>query len=408
MFDFGKAAAGLGKWQKFSGLKKFSGSRSASGSKPSLGSEATPLTEAHHPEPNPGNLRMFTYVPAPAAETQALVVVLHGCGQTAAGYNHGAGWSTLADRYGFALLLPEQQRANNPGGCFNWFEPGDTQRDRGEAASIWAMVAKMVRENGIDPRRMFITGLSAGGAMTSAMLACYPEVFAAGAIIAGLPHGTATNAQQAFESMFQCPARPARDWGDLVRRAAPHHTGPWPRVSVWHGNADKTVIPSNAREILKQWIDVHGVSTAPSLETVVDGYPRQIWRNEAGEDLIESYSITHMAHGTPLATGEADFQCGAAGPFLLDAGISSSFHIAQFFGLTQAGVCAVSSARKDVTAAAARLPECAAADAAQAQILHGEVLDGTENSRRASSTPPRIDIGAVINKALEAAGLIRG
>ena len=267
---------------------------------------------------NPGQLRMFSYTPpSQTTEQSALVVVLHGCGQTAAGYDYGAGWSTLADRYGFALLMPEQQRSNNPNGCFNWFQPEDTQRGRGEVASIHQMVETMVRENGIDPRRVFVTGLSAGGAMTSVMLACYPETFAAGAIIAGLPYGAASNVQQAFQSMFQCPSRPARDWGNLVRAAAPLHEGPWPRVSVWHGNADKTVIPSNAREIIKQWIDVHGLSSAPSLEVTVDDYPREVWLNGAGDELVESYTITHMAHGTPLATGEADFECGAVGPFLL-------------------------------------------------------------------------------------------
>jgi feruloyl esterase len=97
--------------------------------------------------------------------------------------------------------------------------------------------------------------------MTSVMLACYPEVFAGGAIIAGLPYGAASNVQQAFESMFQSPSRSAREWGDLVRAAAPYG-GPWPRISVWHGTADKIVVPSNAREILKQWTDVHGLSTS--------------------------------------------------------------------------------------------------------------------------------------------------
>ena len=159
---------------------------------------------------------MFTYVPSGLADDAALVVVLHGCGQTAAGYDYGAGWSTLADRYGFALLLPEQQRTNNAQRCFNWFSPADTERDSGEPASIKAMVDRMVRDHGIDPRRVFITGLSAGGAMTSAMLACYPEVFAAGAIIAGLPYGAAENVQQALQSMSQSPSRPAQEWGDLV------------------------------------------------------------------------------------------------------------------------------------------------------------------------------------------------
>ena len=116
--------------------------------------------------------------------------------------------------------------------------------------------------------------------MTSVMLACYPEVFAGGAIVAGLPYGAAATVKQAFESMFQSPSRPAQEWGELVRNAS-LHAGPWPRVSVWHGNADKTVIPSNAREILKQWTAVHGLPIAPSGKAIVDGYPREVWRNDS-------------------------------------------------------------------------------------------------------------------------------
>jgi poly(hydroxyalkanoate) depolymerase family esterase len=397
MFDLGKVVGSLAKWERLRGL-------TAAAKTPSAGAFTT--LEGHTLDTNPGNLRMWTYMPSEMADDRALVIVLHGCGQTAAGYNHGAGWSTLAERYGFALLLPEQQRSNNPNGCFNWFEPDDTRRGGGEAASIQAMVEKMVHENGIDPRRVFITGLSAGGAMTSVMLACYPELFAGGAIIAGLPYGAAANVQQAFQSMFQSPSRPAREWGDLIRRAAPHHQGPWPRVSVWHGNADRTVIPPNAREILKQWTDVHGVSLTPSLESVVDGYPREVWLDRAGAELIESYSITHMAHGTPLATGDAEFECGASGPFLLEVGISSSFHIAKFFGLTQAGARATSSIRTEA-AVPARLPTNHSADA-EPQVLHGEILtDDEERPARERAASPRIDIGAVINKALEAAGLLR-
>ncbi len=120
---------------------------------------------------NPGGLRMFTYLPPHVSAEAALVVVLHGCTQTAASYDLGAGWSTLADRYGFALLLPEQQRSNNPNGCFNWFQTGDIKRGHGEALSIRQMVDKMVSDHGIDRKRVFVTGLSAGGAMTSVMLA---------------------------------------------------------------------------------------------------------------------------------------------------------------------------------------------------------------------------------------------
>jgi feruloyl esterase len=178
------------------------------------------LTEVTGFGSNPGALRMFKYVPADPQP--ALVVVLHGCTQTAASYDFGAGWSTLADRHGFVLLLPEQQPANNANNCFNWFLADDIERGQGEAMSIRQMVEKMIVDHGIDRRRVFVTGLSAGGAMTSVMLATYPEVFAAGAIIAGLPYGTATNAKEAFESMGQVRARSAREWGDLVRAASPH------------------------------------------------------------------------------------------------------------------------------------------------------------------------------------------
>ena len=95
------------------------------------------------------------------------------------------------------------------------------ERGKGEAASIHQMVERMIRDHGLDRGRVVVTGLSAGGAMASVMLAAYPETFAAGAVIAGLPYGTATNVNEAFESMFQVRPREASAWGDLVREASP-------------------------------------------------------------------------------------------------------------------------------------------------------------------------------------------
>jgi feruloyl esterase len=367
---------------------------------------STRLREVQGFGSNPGNLRMFCYRPPKLAENPALVVVLHGCTQTAAGYDLGAGWSTLADRYGFALLFPEQQRSNNPNGCFNWFQPEDGQRGGGEPLSIRQMIEKSIIDHGIDRRRVFVTGLSAGGAMTSIMLACYPEVFAGGAIIAGLPYGAATNVQQAFESMFQSPSRPAREWGNLVRKASSHQ-GLWPRVSVWHGNADQTVIPSNAREILKQWTDVHGLSLSPSAQTTVDGYPREVWVDAAGDEILESYTITNMAHGTPLAIGEAEGACGVAGPFLLPVGISSSYHISKFFGLADAHLRQRTPAETEspmMRLSPARSPH----EERAGPVLEGEVLEKDDPPRpQQERMPPSSEIDAVIQKALRAAGLIR-
>jgi poly(hydroxyalkanoate) depolymerase family esterase len=307
------------------------------GGLPATGADLDPgsnhLTEIRDFGSNPGALRMFTYAPQQPPPKPALVVVLHGCTQTAASYDLGVGWSTLADRYGFVLLLPQQQPANNPNNCFNWFLPEDTARGSGEALSIRQMIATAITAHGIDRAQVFVTGLSAGGAMTSVMLATYPELFAGGAIIAGLPYGTAANVNEAMESMFHVRARSPREWGDLVRGAS-RHRGPWPRISVWHGTADTVVKADNADEIVKQWTDVHGLKPAPASTATVDGHPRQVWRRRDGRDIIESYSIAGMAHGAPLATGPADSHCGIPGAFVLDVGISSSYHIAKFWGLT--------------------------------------------------------------------------
>jgi poly(hydroxyalkanoate) depolymerase family esterase len=294
----------------------------------------SPLTEVTDFGANPGGLRMFTYLPENLPRRPALVVVLHGCGQNAVGYDHGAGWSTLAKHYGFALLMPQQQEINNANTCFNWFNPEDVTRDQGEVASIRRMIDKMAYDHQIHRRRIYITGLSAGGAMTMAMLATYPELFAAGAVIAGLPFGIAGNVREALSGMMASPARPASDLGDLVRGASDYR-GPWPKLSVWHGSADRTVHPGNADEIVKQWLDLHGLPEAPMSEAEVDGHPRQVWWNAEGEPVVESYTISGMAHGTPLGLADNDERYGAEGALQIEAGISSSWHIAQFFGLTR-------------------------------------------------------------------------
>ncbi len=193
---------------------------------------------------NPGALRMFRYVPGDLEPGAPLLVNLHGCAQTARGYDHGVGWSAMAERHGFALLAPEQSRMNNPNGCFNWFQPEDTVRGRGEVESIHQMIEHLLNTHALDRDRVFITGLSAGGAMASAMLAAYPESFAGGAIIAGLPAGAANSLAEALGAMYRTPLRPQRSWGNAVRDASPHQ-GPWPRISLWHGDADTVVTFSN-------------------------------------------------------------------------------------------------------------------------------------------------------------------
>ena len=378
MLNLGQTTAKLARhrrqWEKF-----MSGAGGGATEMPGMAAAGRRLAEVTGFGANPGNLRMFAHVPAKLQRAAPLVVVLHGCTQTAAGYDHGTGWSTLADRFGFALLLPEQKRQNNPNNCFTWFEPGDTARGSGEAESIRQMIDRMVADHGLDRDRVYVTGLSAGGAMASAMLAAYPEMFAGGAIVAGLPYGAARSVAEAFDAMFQPRSRAPRAWGDLVRAASPH-AGPWPKVSVWHGDADATVVPRNADETVKQWLDVHGLDAVPSSERTAGTHTHRVWRNAAGEEVVELHTVTGMAHGVAVHPGEGGERCGVAGPFILDVGISSTWRIAASWGLTD-GV-------PEVEAAPAR----PAAEPAAARDQHHGLGE---------------KIQSVISRALEAAGLMK-
>ncbi len=291
--------------------------------------EPSEVTDFGH---DPGNLRMWKFVPSGLRASAPLVVVLHGCGQTAHDIDRGSGWSKLARECGFALLLPEQRPANNAQRGFNWFQTRDTRRGRGEALSIRNMVQWMIGDYALDSRRVYVTGLSAGGAMTSALLAAYPDVFAGGAVIAGLPYGIASNVWGALAAMKGDIGKSSRDLGDAVR-AASRHRGHWPKLSIWHGSADKTVAPSNGDAIVRQWCDVHGITEEAVTVNRVDGQFRHLWCNGLGVPVIERFVIEGMGHATPIAPAKRGASYGAVGPFFEDAGISSTHHIAKFWGL---------------------------------------------------------------------------
>ena len=349
---------------------------------------------------NPGNLRMHAYVPDGVGPSPPLVVALHGCTQTADPYDQGTGWSDLADRLGFILIFPEQQPANNPKNCFSWFLPGDTARDSGEALSIRQMVANAVESFGVDRSRVFVTGLSAGGAMASVMLATYPEVFAGGAIIAGLPYGAASSVQEAFEAMFNERAPSSRALGDHVRGASSHR-GPWPKISVWHGTADTVVRPSNGDHIIRQWLDVQKLPERASSEEQIGRHTRRVWKDANGDTRLEAFSIAGMGHGVPLATGGAE-GCGMAGPFFLEAGLSSTSQIALFWGLDTAEARERKSATRAATdhmPPAPSLPALPARDYAPADDMPLHNGDGPRDR------PSAFDPNAVIAAAFKAAGL---
>jgi poly(hydroxyalkanoate) depolymerase family esterase len=283
---------------------------------------------------NPGALEAHCYLPPDLRPNAPLVVVLHGCTQNAPGYDQGSGWSALADRAGFALLYPEQRRANNMNLCFNWFERSDIARTGGEAESIAQMIETMVATHRLDRSRIFVTGLSAGGAMTAVMLATYPDLFAAGAIIGGLPYGGATSMLQALDRMRGHGADSAAVAADVVRGAAPGVAHRLPAVSIWHGDADRTVVPANADQLADQWRTVHGLPDAPSETKTGATWQKRVWRDASGRAAVEQWNVAGMGHGVPIDPSGPE-RLGQAGPYMLDVGLSSSRMIADAWGLTR-------------------------------------------------------------------------
>ena len=297
-------------------------------------SAATPKELSKLPDfkPNPGNLAGQVYLPDAMVAGAPLVIVLHGCTQNAADYADASGWFALADRHGFAVLIPQQQRANNSNLCFNWFEPGDTQRGQGEAASIKAMTDSVIARHGIDSERVFVTGLSAGAAMAGSMLATYPELFAGGGLIAGIPHGTATSVMMALQQMRSGTRESAAQLGERIYTAS-NHQGRWPKISIWHGSADHVVASDNSKATLAQWLVVHGLADATPANEKNTRFHRRTWHDATGHAQVEHVEVHGMGHGTPINTRATD-AVGKSAPYVLDVGVASSVHLIEYWGIS--------------------------------------------------------------------------
>lgn len=284
---------------------------------------------------NPGNLRMFKYIPDGLPANAPLVVPLHGCSQTASLYGPNSGWAKQADTFGFALVVPEQKPANNFLSCFNWFEPGDTSRGSGEALSIKQMIDNVKANHSIDASRVFVSGVSAGGAMASNLLAAYPDVFAGGGVVAGVPAKCANSSLEAFLCMNPGMNKTPQQWGNLARGVFPSWDGPWPKVSIWHGTADFVVNVVNATESLEQWTNVHGTDQVVDQQETVNGFPRRVYNDAAGNPVVETWLLQSQPHGQPLDPGSAPDQCGTAGTAgMVDMNICAAYHQVNFFGLS--------------------------------------------------------------------------
>lgn len=287
---------------------------------------------------NPGNLKMYSYIPVGLSDTVSLVVALHGCTQTATTFAEQTGWNKLADKHKFLMLYPEQQSANNSAFCFNWFDSLYQLKNQMEVLSIKQMVDHMKSHYAFDTTRIYITGLSAGACMTTVMLANYPEIFKKGAIMAGVPFKASKDTSSAFTAMGGSVIKTSGEWSTLVKDANPGFTGSYPDVAIFHGATDAVVNTKNADELIKQWTDLNNADQiADKIDTLFQGdtaVTQMIFNDSVNNDpVVYYYKIKGMGHGIAVDTGSCPRQGGATAAYSLKSRFHSTYWAADFFDL---------------------------------------------------------------------------
>ena len=236
-----------------------------------------------------GQRRYKLYIPAKAASgPRPLVVMLHGCTQNAADFAAGTAMNMVAEEQGCLVLYPEQDRSANHNGCWNWFDAAQQQRDQGEPAIIAGMTRQVLAEQGGDGKRVFVAGLSAGGAMAAILGAEYPDLYAAVGVHSGLAAGSGKDMISGLHAMKK-PARTA-----ALDKAVP--------IIVFHGDADHVVNAGNGDAVLRQFADAHPTSGSGALQKESSrgetgrAYTRTSWRDAGGRRHAEQWVVHGAAH----------------------------------------------------------------------------------------------------------------
>lgn len=286
---------------------------------------------------NPGNLNMYYYKPDSIVKNMPLVIVLHGCTQTAKSCSEQSGWNKLATLHQFYVIYPEQKLLNNPENCFNWFRENDQTKDKGEPASIFQMIKFFQKLYSIDTTKIFITGMSAGAAMTTNMLSVYPETFNKGCIYAGGPYKSAESSVKAGAAMLGMVSKSPEEWGDLVKKQNPNFNGNYPSIAIFHGGIDPVVSTNNSNQLIKQWINIHNTDYIPDLRFEHfknhKGVELEIYHNKNNQEVVRYYKIKGIGHVLALDTGSCSTQGGKTGMFAIHKKFHSTYWIADYFGL---------------------------------------------------------------------------
>ena len=297
--------------------------------------------ETHTFSNGAGSRDYKVYVPTGKSETpRAVIVMLHGCTQSADDFAAGTQMNRLADEHGFLVVYPEQAAHANPSKCWNWFKPQDQRRGAGEPSLIAGITAEVVRRHNADPRRVFVAGLSAGAAMAVVLGETYPELFAGVGAHSGLPYGSAHDIPSALAAMKG--GRSGMPELKTASGAAGKHPSKAVQavpVIVFHGDRDHTVQQTNGAHIVQQASDAHGahaadaglrVSTQTGVAPGGRRFSRTVHTDTVGKVLIESWTV----HGA----GHAWSGGHASGSYTDSTGPDASAEMVRFFmSLPRAG-----------------------------------------------------------------------
>jgi len=268
----------------------------------------------------PSYISMYIYVPDNVVTNPPILVVCHFCGGSASAiFGMASAIVTACNQYGFIMVFPQTSK--------NCWDVGSTnsltRNGGGDTEAIAHMVNYTINTYQANKNRVYVTGTSSGAMMTEALLAVYPDVFKAGAEFSGVPAGCwAVNYSPSSEWSSPCANGQViytpQQWGNIVRAMYQGYSGPRPRVQLWHGTADTTISYTNQLEAIKEWTDILGFSTNPTLTTTVTFptnsthiWTRQIWQDSCSNTVIDAWSEQNGGHGT-----DADLNSQYVIPFL--------------------------------------------------------------------------------------------
>lgn len=299
------------------------------------GQQPNALTEIEDFGSNPGNLKMFLHTSSKADSVKVpLVIVLHGCGENAKSISALTGWNKLADINNFVVLYPQQKLLNNPNLCFNWFVDHDIEKGQGESESIFEMITFAIQHYPVDATRIYITGLSAGAAMSVVMMATHPEIFKGGASFAGAAYKLSENGAK---SLLGKKYAPGEILVKVIREQNPTYSGLYPALIIYQGLNDPIVNYKNAATLVEQWTGINNSDSIPAkIERAymgIEDISRTEYKDSTGRTTVVLYEINNLGHRILVKPGEKENEGGQTGIFGVDKGYHSTYQVAREFGI---------------------------------------------------------------------------